>query len=71
MKRLFRRPEPTAVWVHFKPLFTQDYFECSRCHRNYSREYPVCPGCSATITGTRNGPNYNSDMEMIEEILGK
>ncbi|MDO5445215.1 MAG: hypothetical protein Q4F31_06315 [Eubacteriales bacterium] len=71
MKSLFRKSSPTAVWIHHKPVLQQDYYECSRCHREYSREYPVCPGCSAEISGTQSIPDYIDDMEMIEEILGK
>ena len=71
MKRIFRRPEPTAVWIHHKPFLKQDYNECSRCHREYSREYPVCPGCSASMSGVQSSPDYIDDLEMIKEILGK
>ena len=32
---------------------------------------PVCPGCSATMSGVQLSPDYIDDFEMIEEILGK
>ena len=71
MLKLFRKKSPSAEWLHHKPLAAQDYYECSHCHREYSRTYPVCPGCSADITGTREIPNYIDDIEQLEAMFGK